>query len=190
MRFFTSDHHFYHRNIISFCKRPYKTVEEMNEDMIIKWNSVVDREDTLYHLGDFSMAARPVELYTSRLNGHLKLIPGNHDFCHSVHKKSRVKETQNKWIEFYEHCGWEVLPEQYAIEIARQKVVLCHLPYAGDHTEDVRYPEHRPKDEGGWLLHGHVHTSWKTRGKQINVGVDQWNMFPVSEAEIARIVSV
>lgn len=32
--FFTSDTHFYHANIIRFCERPFRNVEEMNETLI------------------------------------------------------------------------------------------------------------------------------------------------------------
>lgn len=38
MKFYISDTHFFHFNIIRLCNRPYSSVEEMNEDMIAKWN--------------------------------------------------------------------------------------------------------------------------------------------------------
>ena len=48
MNFYISDMHFYHQNIIAFDKRPYKNLEEMHDDMIKKWNSVVNNNDTVY----------------------------------------------------------------------------------------------------------------------------------------------
>ena len=42
--FFTSDTHFYHANIINFCKRPFANVETMNEALIENWNAVVGVE--------------------------------------------------------------------------------------------------------------------------------------------------
>ena len=36
--FVCSDSHFYHENIIKYCNRPYSSVDEMNADMIEKWN--------------------------------------------------------------------------------------------------------------------------------------------------------
>ena len=51
--FFTSDTHFYHANIINFCKRPFANVETMNEALIENWNAVVGANDIVFHLGDF-----------------------------------------------------------------------------------------------------------------------------------------
>ena len=79
---FSSDHHFFHNNIIKYCNRPFETVEEMNEALVKNWNSVVGPDDHVYHLGDFCFGN--VEkwnwcLEPGRLNGHIHLILGNHD---------------------------------------------------------------------------------------------------------------
>jgi calcineurin-like phosphoesterase family protein len=191
--FFTSDPHYWHKNVIKYCNRPFSSVEEMNEMMIKNWNDVVGPNDTVYCLGDFSLAMRPVELYTRRLNGIKYLVPGNHDFCHSYHKKSRNAENRAKWIAKYEALGWIVLPEQTTLDIPGVAVVnMCHHPYRliGGDEEDGRdkYKEWRPKDDGRWLLCGHVHEKWKVVDRMINVGVDQWNFRPVSAEEVSKII--
>lgn len=195
--FFTSDNHFWHRNVIGYCDRPYSDIEEMNEDMVRKWNSVVGHDDIIYHLGDFSMAIRPVEAYTPRLNGKKYLIPGNHDWCHSYHKKSR-KQGIKKWISFYRQHGWMVLPEQSQIEIDGQTVNMCHHPYKGDvphkpksndRAERDKYWDYRLENDGKWLICGHVHEKWLQKGKMINVGVDVWDMTPVSIESIKDIIN-
>ncbi len=43
--FITADHHFHHKNIIEYCGRPFKTVEEMDKIMTEKWNKKVGRKD-------------------------------------------------------------------------------------------------------------------------------------------------
>jgi calcineurin-like phosphoesterase family protein len=53
--FFTSDHHFGHENIIRYCNRPFTSVQQMNEIMILRWNGAVLPEDEVYYLGDFAM---------------------------------------------------------------------------------------------------------------------------------------
>jgi len=75
---FTSDNHFSHTNIIGYTNRPFKDINEMNEKMIENWNSVVKREDTVFHLGDFSMR-NLFNTLKDRLIGNIVFIKGNHD---------------------------------------------------------------------------------------------------------------
>lgn len=77
---FTADTHFGHANILGFepNQRPFNTVEEMNEVLIEKWNSVVREKDTVYHLGDVAFGKHSLPLI-KRLNGKKRLCLGNHD---------------------------------------------------------------------------------------------------------------
>jgi calcineurin-like phosphoesterase family protein len=51
-----------------------------------------------------------------------------------------------------------------------------------------KYSGQRPVDNGGWLIHGHVHNRWKFSGRQINVSVENWNFEPVSLETIMAII--
>ena len=51
--FFIADLHFNHKRIIEICNRPFKDIYNMNTSLINNWNSVVNREDTVFVLGDF-----------------------------------------------------------------------------------------------------------------------------------------
>ena len=104
MIYFISDTHFWHRNIIKYTKRPFETVEQMNEHIIKCWNEVVSPDDVVYHLGDFSFgSSEQVANIIERLNGKIILIMGNHDKSrtvtwwlrngiHEVHKGSMIIE--------------------------------------------------------------------------------------------------
>lgn len=82
--FLISDTHFGHHNICKFLKedgtkiRPWDSVEEMNEEMIKRWNSVVKPQDKVYHLGDVVINRKALHIL-ARLNGDKVLIKGNHD---------------------------------------------------------------------------------------------------------------
>ena len=76
----TSDLHFDHANIIKYCNRPFKDVEEMNKTLIDNWNNIVQPDDTVICLGDFSLGNREnIITIGQKLNGHKILILGNHD---------------------------------------------------------------------------------------------------------------
>ena len=77
-RFILGDPHFGHENIIKYCNRPFKDIEEMNETLISNWNSVVNAQDRIYLCGDIAMNKKYIPL-VSKLNGHKVLIKGNHD---------------------------------------------------------------------------------------------------------------
>ncbi len=98
---FTSDTHYSHFNIIEYTKRPFSSLEEMNETMIENFNRVVRQVDTVYHLGDFALGqwhlAKPI---FDRLNGAKKiLIKGNHD-------QSKKKMLELGFAEVHDSLEW------------------------------------------------------------------------------------
>lgn len=176
---FTSDEHYDHANIIRFSGRPFSGVPQMQYEMIVRHNAVVGENDDVWHLGDFALNEKTVPLILPRLVGRHHLVVGNHDACHPCHKKSEGAKRRYLLYGF----------ASVATEIHMGPFLLNHLPYVGDSAHEGRYPEWRPKDEGKWLLHGHVHELWKVRGKMINVGVDQWNYGPVSLAALESLIA-
>ena len=139
--FFTSDTHFYHANIINFCKRPFANVETMNEALIEKWNAVVGANDIVFHLGDFCFGGSAEWTnILNRLNGRIYLIVGNHD----------LRNLRKGYCKRFE----EVVMQMH-IEVDKQRIYLNHYPflcYAGVY-------------DGAWQLFGHVHTCENNTGK-------------------------
>ena len=82
--FFIADLHFGHKNIVKFEEtrpyRPFDTIEEHDEELIKRWNSVVSKQDIVFVLGDFALSGNGVEC-ASRLRGIKYLVMGNHDKC-------------------------------------------------------------------------------------------------------------
>ena len=80
MIYFISDTHFFHSNIISYCSRPFKTVEEMNLIMIYRWNSVVSSDDIVIFGGDFALTSpEKARNIMNSLNGINLTVKGNYD---------------------------------------------------------------------------------------------------------------
>lgn len=78
--FYIGDWHYGHANIIAYDNRPYGTVEEMNEDLIRRWNAAVTEKDSVYILGDmFWCTAKNALPVLDQLHGAKYLIRGNHD---------------------------------------------------------------------------------------------------------------
>lgn len=183
---FTADQHFGHTNIIDYCGRPFASVGEMNEVLVERWNARVAPDDTVWVLGDVAMGRIDESLeYVARLAGRKILVAGNHDRCWYGHGDRAVD-----WMERYLDAGFdEIAQGSPSIELEGTSIVLSHFPYVGDSGDTERYVEHRPPDDGRWLVHGHVHDKWSVRGRMINVGVDVRDFTPVSEHEIAAIIS-
>ena len=99
MIYFTADTHFNHINIIKFCDRPYELIDEMNEALIENWNSVVGKDDEIYHLGDFGWGDNVDNLdILRRLNGTKYLVKGNHDW---KLLKDKAIRSEFEWIKDY-----------------------------------------------------------------------------------------
>lgn len=191
MIWFTSDTHFSHRRVIDYGKRPYANVEQMNEALIENWNSCVKKNEHIYVLGDFSFAGKDYTRHVlSRLNGFKILCKGNHDRDNEVMLD----------------LGFNKVLENEKIKIGHTEVFISHYPYHPiqqhntwngkvmlhkmDENVDNRYLHKRILDDGKtWLLHGHVHTSWKIKDRMINVGVDQWNWRPVGHERLLEIIN-
>ena len=183
---FTADQHLGHIAIIKHCSRPFQSTWEMQETIIRNFNAKVAPEDTVYHLGDIFWGL-PHGPTLARLNGHHKLVPGNHDKCHPM------KGKHAKAKEYYESLGFEVLEPQVEMHFPLLgQVLLSHFPAKScvastDPHIDVKYPEWRP-GYNGIIICGHVHNHWKTRHKCINVGVDVWDFAPVPETMLQPLV--
>lgn len=211
MRWFTSDWHLNHLNIIDFANRPFNKpaiehfamgdaevtipdVDAMNKALIDNFNDLVDVNDEAWFIGDVAMGSRTVSVpMIKQLKcRNLFLVPGNHDNCHKMYKHWR------KSVPLYEDAGFTILESDtpgpvITTQIAGVDVLVCHFPYTGDSQFEDRYSGLRPDDDGStWLLHGHVHAPWATNDaypRQIHVGVDAWDMKPVSEDTIAEIIA-
>ena len=183
-RWFTADLHLGHANIIAYCKRPFRSVDDMDAALFAAWEAAVRPDDEVWVLGDLALGHifRALQL-ASLLPGRKFLVPGNHDRCWAGHHKG-----VEKWRAEYEAAGFRIVGGPVETSIAGTAVLLGHFPYEGDSREVDRYQSHRPADRGGWLLHGHVHERWRQRGRQVNVGVDAWGGRPVGEDELAALV--
>ena len=147
--YFTSDTHFWHKNLLNFEKRPYSSIEEMTKDMVNKWNEQVKNEDTVYHLGDLSLGSyEQTKELLEGLNGNIILIKGNHDS--SKHYK---KINELGLLHEYHEVGT-------IMKYKKQQMWLTHYPF------EIGL---RPRK---WSIHGHIHSEESVWDNQINVGVD------------------
>src|SRR4029077_5421868 len=83
---FISDTHFGHEKMYSsftladgsYARSRFASAKEADEYMICAWNAIVRPSDHIYHLGDVVIDRKYLSLL-GRLNGHKRLIRGNHD---------------------------------------------------------------------------------------------------------------
>lgn len=130
MKYYISDLHFGHENMLEFDKRPFSSLEEMKDTLISNWNSAVGHKDEVYILGDFFWNNTEAAEVLPQLKGKKYLIQGNHDRLNSTMKQHYL------WVKDYAE-----------IKDSGRHVVLCHYPIAHWHNADYGYIH----------LYGHIH---------------------------------
>lgn len=170
--FLTSDLHLGHSNILKYCQRPFKNVDEMDKVIIANANSRVKDDDTVIHVGDFCFKNSPngkegeglpihSKKYIEQLKGNWVFVRGNHDKNNSVQTKI----------------------ERLVLKVGGININVCHRPDDAIVQDDKYYPLN---------LVGHVHNSWVTKeiyknGKYsllLNVGVDVHKFIPINFDEV------
>lgn len=197
MRYFTSDTHFGHQNIIRFCDRPYSDVHRMDVDLVNRAASLLTVEDELWHLGDVALGHLDDTLTNlARIAVEVTLVAGNHDRCHPFNgpRSERFHET------YRDKCRLRALIlTNSRLTLANDAdVQVSHFPYAEPNPAPKvgrngklltdKFTRWRPVDDDSWLLCGHVHESWRQRDRMINVGVDAWGGEPVSEETLCELI--
>lgn len=158
--FFISDTHFSHANFLTFrdvagCViRPFASVEEMDETIIERWNSVVRDGDKVYHLGDVSFDKSRWPAIAVRLRGSKRLVLGNHDDIKRFDLAAYFKRVQL----------WRVFREY--------DFTCSHIPLAPDQMR-TRFN-----------VHGHIHEKPEPSARHICVCVERTNYTPVHLDEI------
>lgn len=149
------------------CDRPFKTVEEMDQALIYNWNKKIGVADSVYILGDISLAKSwsVVYEYLKQLNGKKYLIKGNHDHF--------LRDPK-----FQKHY-FELITDYHELKYNGHFVVLCHYPLF----------EWKMKYRGAIHLYGHIHAKdsaflQEQFGHCFHVGVDSNDYAPVSAEEI------
>lgn len=161
MIYFTSDEHYFHKNIIEYSNRPFNSLEEMHEVFLDNHNKIVSQKDTTYHLGDYSFDNNydSVLDFIMKFNGGHVFLNGSHDYW----LKSRLTKYRDI-IEINPHT---------------QPIVLCHYCM-------LTWPK---SHYGSWHLFGHHHGKFTENvGKSYDVGVDNNQYQPVSFDQIVEIM--
>ena len=177
--YFVSDTHFSHENIIKYCKRPFKDVEEHDATLIKNWNDVVPEDGIVFHLGDVAFGnPNRVNEILSQLNGTIYLIIGNHDWRRVV--------SEHAW-------RFKDMTQQLNMKIGKRHIILNHYPM-------LAFSGAWRGENATYQLLGHVHTSPYTdegldqaRMKmlfttQYDVGVDNNQFHPISWNDVDTII--
>lgn len=194
---FISDTHFRHRRAVADrLSIPIDEVTDADvsahdEGIIRVCNRMIQPGDRVWHLGDVAIIPpRRFADLTRRLVGHWNLVPGNHDKAHpafgesSVHHFSDTLDAGFQWISPFASVKIDLGSGRHT------DVALSHFPYEDDHTDRARWSQWRLRDEGGLLIHGHLHSeSAMTSPREVHVGWDTWHR-PVSIHEVAELFSL
>lgn len=170
MIFFTSDLHFNHDRSFIYSPRGFPNVQEMNEAIVERFNSVVKPNDDLYILGDLCLGPdlEANRVLLSRLNGNLHLTFGNHD----TPRRNQMYSELPSLIE-----AKTVITMRYG----GYNFYLSHYPTVTGNLNE-KYLKQMVLN-----LYGHTHQNtnfYEDRPYMYHVGVDSHNCTPVSIDEV------
>lgn len=140
MKYYISDCHFFHANILNLDNRDFANITEMGEYMIERWNRKVKNDDEVYVLGDFSWERGPKTWdILSRLHGKIRLVEGNHDswYLDDMDFDDSILESVTSYDE--------------SKEDDKRTCILSHYP--------IPFYNHQ-FSEGTYMLYGHVHNTY------------------------------
>lgn len=161
---FTADTHFQHKFMADLRGIGRDKLEEHDEMLIEKWNSVITGQDEVFHLGDFSWASYEKNRHIFRaLKGRRKhLVRGNHDGNNVV------------------DLPWSSVDDLLHFRFNNNSFALCHYPML----------TWRNAHKGAFHLHGHSHGNgnW-AESTRLDVGVDTHDFMPYSLEEVLEIMA-
>ena len=167
MIWFTSDEHFFHKNVIRLCNRPFVNLDEMHKTLVDNHNSVVSKNDTVYHLGDFAFGRGDhVGELILKLNGQHIFMKGNHDDWMKSKKINFDLLMNGNMVDYGD--------EYKEIHYKNEMMVLCHYPMRTWNRSHY----------GVIQLYGHCHGNLESLKNQYDVGVDNNDYFPISIDDI------
>ncbi|MGW5267205.1 hypothetical protein ACWEQ4_01005 [Rhodococcus sp. NPDC003994] len=197
--YFTSDLHLGHEKVAQH--RGFDRPLDHDRHIVDGIRGTLEHGDRLWILGDISSGTKRAEHVALDLldeltkDYDLHLVLGNHDTAHPMHIGSHVRV--QKFLEVFttvqERVRVKFTPAAPMAEGVRAPVAwLSHFPYFGDGdrgTTEDRHPGVRLRDEGHYLIHGHLHTTqtW-TATRSLHVGLDAWNLRPVCRDVIADLI--
>ena len=158
--FFTADTHFGDHRTINIQRRPFASTVDMDEAIVARWNAVVGRDDTVWHLGDVARRSGDVPALLARLNGTKHLLRGNND------PEATLTAP-----------GWASVGDYAELEVDGRRLVLCHYPFRSWNGQH----------KGAINLHGHSHGRLKSMPRQFDVGVDLRGFAPVTLAGLLSL---
>lgn len=132
MIYYIGDTHFGDKRVMELADRPYSSIQEMDNDIVRKWNLRVRENDTVYVLGDFAFDDISAQVI-DKLCGRKILIIGNHDEVFSA-------ETLRKFV-----CVKTI----ETISDCNRSVCLCHYPLLS----------YKNSVYGGYHVFGHIHNN-------------------------------
>jgi calcineurin-like phosphoesterase family protein len=182
--FYTSDLHLGH-GLMAELRGFNGDIQAHDKALAERWDATVSKRDTVWILGDLCMSkTHHAFAWIAERPGAKRFVWGNHDAGHPMHYPSA--SVQRSYLEVFDSA--EMAGRR---RIAGVQVLLSHFPYDADREayESSRYPQWRLPNRGEWLLHGHTHEKTiRTSPREIHVGVDAWNLTPVAEYHIAKLI--